>query len=357
MANLDTQTRSTIAAFFPTQTAAHQAVEDLKDAGFKSSQIGFAARSSDSTGTPASSETGYAGTGTAAAANYADSSSTGLGGTTTGSVASKTAEAGRAVAGKTEGAWSKIKNFFEGGDVEPYSDEQNRSTTASREITSPTDSFGSYDTSDLHNSLSGMSVPDTHARYFGHQISQSEEGALVTVQAEGRETEAESILSRNGGDTGANAANFNYDETAAAGATGMEATTPRTGANQRIQLLGEVLRVHKNRVSDGDVRLRKEVVNENQTVQVPVSHEELVLERTPGDNMSPVQGTIGSDSEIRVPLSREVASIDKDTVVREQVSVGKRAVEEVETVASSVSHEELRVDDTTGRVTDPTRKP
>ena len=46
--------------------------------------------------------------------------------------------------------------------------------------------------------------------------------------------------------------------------------------------IGEILRVHKERISRGEVRLRKEVVTEHQNIEVPRTREELVVERIPG---------------------------------------------------------------------------
>ena len=115
-----------------------------------------------------------------------------------------------------------------------------------------------------------------------------------------------------------------------------------------IQLLGEVLRVHKDRVNRGEARIRKEVVTENQTIQVPVEREELVVERRPVTDQRPATGTLGEE-EIRVPLSEERASIDKSTVVREEVSVSKKPVEQVRDLTGDVRHEELIVDDKTKR--------
>jgi uncharacterized protein (TIGR02271 family) len=113
----------------------------------------------------------------------------------------------------------------------------------------------------------------------------------------------------------------------------------------RIQLRGEVLRTFRERVQRGEVRLRKEVVTENKTVQVPVSREELVIERTAASGHSPANaGEIGTDQEIRVPLSEERARVEKQPVVNEEVRVGKRAVQNTENVSEDVRHEELRVD-------------
>ena len=305
MANLDTRTTSTstVAAYFTTHAAAQSAIDRLKEAGFTSAHIGYAGRDSSD--------------------DSVEASDAGAG---------KTAGA-RSASGKAEGAWAKIKNFFEGGDVEPYADEKTRGEAASHEITA-----GGYEAADVHGTLSELSIPQTHSHYFGHKLRQGKEGAVVTVKAEGRETEAEAILTSAGGDLGQGATDFQYPETQ---------TEEPSGTAQRIQLLGEVLRVHKDRISRGEVRLRKEVITEQQSVQVPVTREELVVERIAGDDVTPVQGSIGADKEIRIPLSEERASVDKQTVVREQVAVGKRAVEEVRNLDSDVQHEELRVEDET----------
>jgi uncharacterized protein (TIGR02271 family) len=55
-------------------------------------------------------------------------------------------------------------------------------------------------------------------------------------------------------------------------------------------------------------------------------------------------GEIGSDKEIRVPLSEERARVEKQPIVSEEVRVGKRAVQKTERVSEDVRHEELRVD-------------
>jgi len=307
MANLDTRTTptSTVAAYFTTHAAAQSAIDRLKEVGFTSAHIGYAGRDFEND----TVQTTNAGEGNAAGA--------------------------RSASGKGEGAWAKIKNFFEGGDVEPYADEEARGDSASHEITA---GEGDYDVADVHGTFSELSIPQTHSRYFNHKLGQGKEGALVTVKAEGREAEAEAILTGAGGDVGQSATDFQYPESQ---------TGERSGAGQRIQLLGEVLRVHKDRISRGEVRLRKEVITEQQSVQVPVTREELVVERIAGDAGTPVQGSIGADQEIRIPLSEERASLDKQTVVREQVAVGKRAVEEVRNLDSDVQHEELRVEDET----------
>src|SRR5579884_3878711 len=85
------------------------------------------------------------------------------------------------------------------------------------------------------------------------------------------------------------------------------------------------------------------MITENKTIQVPVTREELVIERVPSTNAQ-VSGEIGGDQEIRVPLTEERARVEKQPVVHEEVRVGKRAVQGTEQVSDDVRHEELRVD-------------
>ncbi len=116
-------------------------------------------------------------------------------------------------------------------------------------------------------------------------------------------------------------------------------------AGDRVQLFGEVLRVHKERISRGEVRVRKDVVTENQTIEVPVTREELVLERVAVSPNTPASSAnIGRSQEIRVPLSEDSVRVEKQPVVREEVIVGKREVSDVARVGDEVRHEELRVD-------------
>jgi uncharacterized protein (TIGR02271 family) len=179
-------------------------------------------------------------------------------------------------------------------------------------------------------------VPEERSRYFGHRIGRGDQGAVVTVRAAGREEEAQRILVENGGDLGDDYAGYDYSD---AGET--------VSGEKRIQLLGEVLRVHKDRISRGEVRIRKEVITETQMVEVPVTREELVIERTIPADIHTAAGQVGEGSEIRIPLSEEVASADKDTIVREEVTVGKRAVQSVANVGETISREELVVEDST----------
>jgi uncharacterized protein (TIGR02271 family) len=209
-------------------------------------------------------------------------------------------------ASRHESFWSKVVNFFEGKDH-------------SERETDP--DFMRLDSSAYDERLRSG-------------------GVLVTVNFLSPEErqECEDILEEHGG---------KIEEGGVSRAAGVsESKTNLHGQNQgsRIQLLSEVLRVHKDRISKGEVRLRKEVVNENQTLEVPVSREELVIERNPAVSGAVPSRDIGSDQEVRVPLSEEQVRVEKKPIVKEEVRVGKKKVQESKRVNEQVKREELRVD-------------
>ena len=120
-------------------------------------------------------------------------------------------------------------------------------------------------------------------------------------------------------------------------------TTRGGESGGRVQLREEELRAHKETVQAGEVGIRKEVVAEQQTLDVPVTREEAVIERHPVERR-PAHGDIGDSEEIRVPLREEQVQVEKQTVVSEELSVGKRPVQETEQVSGTIRREEARVE-------------
>jgi uncharacterized protein (TIGR02271 family) len=252
---------------------------------------------------------------------------------------------------KTGSVWNKIVNFFEGhtaGDEASHTAptgmtvEIANTPAAGYDSTAADRVNGGYDYNydEFPGSLNQLNVSHDHARYFGHHFSQGEEGAIVIVNAPDRVDEAEQILERHSSDIGRNAADFEYPTT--------QPTPSATAAQgaQRIQLLGEILRVHKDRVQRGEVTLRKNIVTESQTFQVPIEREELVITRTPVAGRAAVTtGTIGDENEIRIPLSEGHVRVTKGNTILEKVFIGKREVTDSQTVNDSVRHEELSVDE------------
>ncbi len=120
---------------------------------------------------------------------------------------------------------------------------------------------------------------------------------------------------------------------------------PPSGLERRsMQLREEELQARKQRVQTGEVRLGKDVVTERRQVDVPVTREEVFVERTPGGGRPAEGGEIGKDETISVPVSEEQVQVEKQAKVREEVSLGKQEVQGTERVEGDVKREEARID-------------
>jgi uncharacterized protein (TIGR02271 family) len=108
----------------------------------------------------------------------------------------------------------------------------------------------------------------------------------------------------------------------------------------------ERLNVGKETVEAGRARLRKYVVTENVTRTVPVSHEEVRLEREPiteANRDAAVSGEPISEDEHEVTLRAERPVVEKETVPVERVRLATDTVTEDAQVSDSVRKE--RIDD------------
>lgn len=117
------------------------------------------------------------------------------------------------------------------------------------------------------------------------------------------------------------------------------------GEGEDIVLSEERLNVDKERVATGEARLRKYVVEDTETVEVPVTHEEVRLERTPisDEEAAKLKGTdtrIG-DSETSITLHEERVNVSKEEVPVERVNLTKEQVRDTEKVSETVRKEEL----------------
>ncbi len=114
----------------------------------------------------------------------------------------------------------------------------------------------------------------------------------------------------------------------------------------------ERLHVGTEQAESGRARLRKYVVTEQVTQTVPVSHEEVRLEREPitdanrGDAMS---GSDISEEEHEVTLHAERPVAAKETVPVERVKLAKETVTEDHEVSETLRKEQIDDPDTSNR--------
>lgn len=123
------------------------------------------------------------------------------------------------------------------------------------------------------------------------------------------------------------------------------AATEPAGQPDEVVRAEERLNVDKDRVASGEARLRKYVVEDTETVEVPVTREEVRLERTPisAEEAKNYTGTIGEE-EASVTLHEERVNVNKETVPVEKVSLKKDQVEDTETIQETVRKEQFDTD-------------
>jgi uncharacterized protein (TIGR02271 family) len=296
--------QGTVVGLFHNQADAERAIDRLKQAGFSENQIGVALKDRGK------QQELIEGTGTQAAEGAATGA---IGGGVLGGVIGLLAGVGAlAIPG--------VGPIIAGGTL--------ASTLAGAGIGAAAGG--------LLGALVGMGVPEEDAEHFDRGFRAG--GTLVTVDAKNRAEDARACLYESGADLGSMGRGMTTTEAVA------DRTSSTSGSDERIQLREEELRAEKERVQAGEVRVRKEVVSEERTIDVPVTREEVVIERRPAEHAGEVSGRIDEDDEIRIPVMEEEVRVEKTPVVREEVTVKKRQVQDTERVSDTVRREEARVE-------------
>lgn len=301
---------ATVIGVFATRSEAEAALRDLKAAGFKDDKVGLVARNASGELVDETGET------------YADE----------GAVAGVVAGAGVGALvglGVLAGVVPVIGPAIVAGTLG----------------TILTNAAGGAAALGIAGALIGWGIPEEDAKYYEGEVKAGR--FLVTVDAGDRKDEAWAVLNRHGG--------YSKSQAAAAATTGRK--TVRAAANTsagvaaatadagtKLQLKEERLKATKRKVTAGEVEVRKQVVTENKTITVPVEREEIVIERKPARGRA-AAGSVKAET-IRVPVSEEKVSVEKETVVTGEVGIGKRKVAGTRTVADTVRKEELRVEGT-----------
>ncbi len=175
--------------------------------------------------------------------------------------------------------------------------------------------FTRHETGRVYDDLVGMGMQQDDATYYQREFEAGR--SIVSVQAGDRAQEVTDILARYGGYGAGSRSNQRSDYATNATGTdisqadyatsvsGTDIPQATTDDEQRMKLREEQLNVQKQPVEAGEARLRKDVVSEQQSVDVPVTHEEVYIERRPGSGQ-PTDAPIGDESETyRVPVSEE----------------------------------------------------
>jgi uncharacterized protein (TIGR02271 family) len=174
-----------------------------------------------------------------------------------------------------------------------------------------------------------------HVDTDGH-LSPAEEAELYRYYGIGSGNGAEFT------DTTTTTGTVGHDTT---GAVGHDTSGPTT--DNAMTRSEEHLNVGTQRVEAGRARLRKYVVTENVTQTVPVSHEEVVLEREPITDANignALDGPTISEEEHEVVLHAERPVVAKEAVPVERVRLDTETVTEQQTVTDTVRKEQIELD-------------
>ena len=118
----------------------------------------------------------------------------------------------------------------------------------------------------------------------------------------------------------------------------------------------ERLQVGTQQVETGRARLRKRIVTEQVSTTVPVTRDEVVVEREPITEANMPKATDGpalSEEEHEVVLKAEQPVVTKETVPVERVKLGTQTVTEQQQVNETVRKEQIETEDPTGKAGKP----
>ena len=204
----------------------------------------------------------------------------------------------------------------------------------------------------------GRITTDYESRLRAGLVGGAAAGAAVTGGALGETSRSEGVTSAG---SAASSDRFDYDADAYRNRyddqrlfSGRRARTAGTADRdtERMTLSEERLELDKRQVQAGEVSVRKTVETEHVREQVPLRHEEVTVERRPlsADAGASASADMGAD-EIRVPVMKEEAVVQKRVVPREEIIVRKHSVQGEQTVDADLRRERVDVDrdDVTGR--------
>ncbi len=203
----------------------------------------------------------------------------------------------------------------------------------------------------LPDELAQIDLPGEERQFYQHELARG--SSLILVHPQGHLLEIRDMLNRYGA---------------------YHVFIPfQVGGEQIITLRQEVPQVQKHIVDAGEIRIHKRVITEERTFTVPVTREEVTIERIPRPPVSqpPSQVVTASgvtDSEytspqttspapsstedevlkeegtLRIFVREEQVIIQKQVVVIEEIAVQKQIVQDTRHLVEPIKHEEVHIE-------------
>jgi uncharacterized protein (TIGR02271 family) len=374
-----THTQKTAVGVFETRAQAQNAVRELKDAGFQDNQIGVAARNDETASTTegAVQEGTYAEEGAIAGAL----AGAGIGGLwAIGIAAGVMPVIGPAIAGgilaslltsaAAGAAIGGLAGALIGIGVPEDEAEYYESEFASGRTIVTVQAAGRYsEATDILRRCGGYDISSRPAETYnapsragGLPEDSDETGAPYTGPYTAPSSAALPGGSPLGTGTGKDAGytptsgqmhstpSASYDTSSGQGAgtcrteAGGQASRLHDENRSTVKVHEEQLQVRKQPVQTGEVRVTKEVHTEHKTLEVPVQKEEVVVERRSGSGQAASASALEEGEALRIPVTEEQVHVEKQPVVKEEVTIGKRKVQDTQRVGGTVRKEELHVE-------------
>ncbi len=137
-----------------------------------------------------------------------------------------------------------------------------------------------------------------------------------------------------------------YGTTAAeTGRTAERGRTGREGETKSVPIIEEELKADVREKQGGAARIVKDVREEQQSIDVPVQHEEVYVTERAVNRPATKEDLAAMDRDIEIPLKQQEVVTQKEAVVTGEVNVRKETVRDTERVSDTVRREQVQVED------------
>ena len=185
----------------------------------------------------------------------------------------------------------------------------------------------------LPDELVSKGIPQDEADYYQQQVEAGR--TVLMVESYGHQQQARDILHH-------------------FGAYNVGSRPAQPDGDRIIPVREEELRVHKQAIETGEIVIRKEVITEEKTIRVPVTREELVVERRPGSGHPSPSAQAVNEGEtldealrdggtLRIVLREEQVRVEKVPVVKEEIFISKRQIQETRHIEETLKREEAHI--------------
>lgn len=119
-----------------------------------------------------------------------------------------------------------------------------------------------------------------------------------------------------------------------------------TEESTRVPLMEERVDISK-RIEEDTATITKKPITETKTIEVPITHEEIAIERRKpsGEQTYTEQKPVTSQEEIEIPVKKEEIEVNKRPYVKEELVVKKKPVTETKEITEEVTSEMIPTED------------